>query len=138
MAQEPRSHRVIWQEEFSLGIAGVDHEHRELVALINQLLDHLEDQGNSDLVADELSEVYTKISAHFALEEHVMHEKRYDQLDDHKNDHERLLDDIRDMMDAFDSGVYASQRADFAERLQEWFGEHFRTKDARLHQKLGH
>jgi hemerythrin len=38
-------------------------------------------------------------SAHFALEERFMREHGYDQLALHKADHERLLDEIREIMD---------------------------------------
>ncbi len=62
-----------------------------------------------------------------------MREKTYDQYPDHKTDHERLLDDIRDIMDAYEDGTYAERKEAFAERLQHWFVDHFKTKDARLH-----
>ena len=33
---------IEWKEEFSVGVPDVDHEHRELIALINQIHDRLE------------------------------------------------------------------------------------------------
>jgi len=54
----------------------------------------------------------------------------------HKNDHERLLDEIRDIMEDFE----ASDRFDegkLAQRLDAWFSRHFETHDARLHKALG-
>jgi hemerythrin len=65
-----------------------------------------------------------------------MSEHRYDQLSQHKTDHERLLDDIRDIMDSDRSGGEPVQAA-LAERLDVWFSRHFETHDARLHKALG-
>ena len=86
-------------------------------------------------MADFLGEIYTRISAHFALEEKIMRARKYDQYADHKADHERLLDEIREIMDDYeDKRIY--QDAILADRLRHWFGDHFRTKDARLHRFL--
>jgi hemerythrin-like metal-binding protein len=128
---------IEWKQEFAVGVPEVDYEHRELIALINELAATLERQGSEPGVEEFLGEIFAKISAHFALEEKIMRERRYDQYEDHKADHERLLDDIRDIMDDYED----EQRFDremLAGRLSAWFGVHFRTKDARLHRHLPH
>lgn len=120
---------IDWDERFRVGIAAVDHEHRELIGLINALHERL---GGGYAVADFLGEIYARISAHFALEEKIMRARNYDQYDDHKTDHERLLDEIRDIMDDYeDQRIYQDEI--LADRLRHWFGDHFRTRDARLH-----
>lgn len=129
--------RIEWRDEFATGIRSVDHEHRELVELLNQIVDKLESDEDRELICGFLGEVLARISAHFALEEQVMREHSYDQYDDHKADHERLLDDIRDIMDAYEDGGYAGKQEEFAERLKAWFVLHFKTRDARLHKRLG-
>lgn len=126
---------VPWRDEFSIGVASIDHEHRELIGLINQIFEHL-DADDPATVTDDLGEVHARISGHFALEEQVMRDNAYDQYLDHKSDHERLLDDIRDIMDAYEDGSYTERRHEFVERLQNWFIEHFKTKDARLHRQI--
>ncbi|NIR29895.1 MAG: hemerythrin family protein [Gammaproteobacteria bacterium] len=126
---------IEWKEEFSVGVASVDHEHRELIELINDTHDHLVHTNEREAVADFLGEIYAKISAHFALEERLMREQEYDQYLDHKADHERLLDEIRDIMDYYlDTREFDEER--FAAQLASWFTEHFKTKDARLHKYL--
>jgi hemerythrin len=53
-----------------------------------------------------LGEIYARISAHFALEEKDMQARAYPERPAHKADHERLLDDLRDIMDeVHDQGV---------------------------------
>jgi hemerythrin-like metal-binding protein len=124
-----------WQENYSVGINEVDHEHRELIELINSLHAALGTDRAGERVEAFLGEIFADISAHFALEERVMRERRYDALAEHKADHERLLDQLRDMMDAQADGTELDDAA-FGEQLGEWFGRHFSTHDARFHRHL--
>lgn len=124
---------ITWRKEFEIGIESVDHEHRELIDLINDLHEGLGSGAQSETIADFLGEIFARISAHFALEEKAMRDLKYDDYDAHKADHEILLDTIRDIMDAQEEGDYADLDEILAEHLQAWFSEHFRTRDARLH-----
>jgi len=127
---------IEWREDFSLGVAEVDHEHRELIELINVAYAHMQSDDSVEAVSDFLGEIYARIAAHFALEEKLMREQAYDQFAEHKEEHEQLLDEIRDLMDAYEDGDLPDEKA-LAGRLHGWFTQHFRTQDARLHRKLG-
>jgi len=126
---------IEWKGQCRLGVAEVDPEHRELIELINALYASVMDADADTTVVDFLGELYTRIGAHFALEAKVMLDNEYDEYGEHKIDHERLLDDIRDLMDDYEDGGYVDVEA-FGKRLDEWFGTHFRTRDARLHKKV--
>ncbi len=127
---------IKWRKEFNLGVASVDHEHAELIALINELHEAAEAGCRYDDVVDALGEIFAQISAHFALEEKFMRDSGYAAYDEHKTDHERLLDQLRDIMDRVeDDGSYNKDR--LSQELENWFTVHFRTHDARLH-RAGH
>ncbi|MBI2993175.1 MAG: hemerythrin family protein [Gammaproteobacteria bacterium] len=126
--------RLQWRDEYSIGIADIDYEHRELIGLINDLIDGIA-EDSADAVMDHLGEIYARIAAHFALEEKIMRERNYDQYADHKADHDRLLDAIRDIMDEYDDDA-SLDNDEFVDRLDHWFTDHFRTKDARMHKQL--
>jgi hemerythrin len=128
---------IEWRKEFETGIAEVDHEHQELVALINQLHAQLGGDAGKETVERFLGEVFARISAHFALEETVMRKHGYDEYQAHKAEHEALLDQIRDIMDDYDAGAYADAGEALATAVRDWFVNHFKTKDARLHRLLG-
>jgi hemerythrin len=87
-------------------------------------------------VAGFLGEIFRAISAHFALEERFMREHRYDQLAEHKEAHEDLLDTIRDIMDGYEADPENSSKQ-LSSQLDVWFTDHFKTHDARLHHRLG-
>lgn len=128
---------IAWRKEFETGIAEVDHEHRELVELINELHARLGAEATKETVARFLGEVFARISAHFALEETVMRKHRYDEYQAHKAEHETLLDQIRDIMDDYEAGAYTDASQALANAVRDWFVNHFKTKDARLHRMLG-
>jgi hemerythrin len=124
-----------WRDEFRIGIAEVDHEHQVLIGLINDLHAALGADRSGEKVEEFLGEIFARISAHFALEEKDMQARRYPESDAHKADHERLLDDIRDIMDEqSEHGVLDD--AAFSARLAAWFADHFKTHDVRLHKYL--
>lgn len=126
---------IEWDEKYSVGVAAVDHEHRELIGLVNEAHDRLMRPGGEEAVMDFLGEIFARISAHFALEEQIMRARNYDRYGVHKADHERLLDEIRDIMDDYEDEELFSEEL-LAQQLKTWFGEHFRTHDARLHRYL--
>jgi len=123
---------ITWRKEFETGIAEVDHEHRELVALINRLADDISAGADKERIQAFLGEVFARIAAHFALEESVMRKHLYDEYEAHKAEHETLLDEIRDIMDAAEDG-YAET---LSTTVANWFVGHFKTKDARMHKNL--
>ena len=127
---------IEWQDAYNTGVAEVDHEHRELIQLINDLHAELLG-GHQATVAEFLGEVFARIAAHFALEETVMRKHGYDEYEAHKAEHEQLLDEIRDIMDDYDDGAYEDAGAALATTVRDWFVNHFKTKDARLHKQLG-
>jgi hemerythrin len=128
---------IVWKEQFAVGVPSIDHEHQELIESINSLNSVARDGKNFEKVSAALGEIYTQISAHFALEERIMRTAHYDGYAEHKEDHEDLLEELRDIMDRVDyDGSYDEQR--LGDELEAWFSTHFSTHDARLHRRFGH
>ena len=127
---------IEWKDEFSVGVAAVDLEHRELIELINGLDADMVEHATQKTVVESLGEIYARISAHFALEEKIMRDADYGGYETHKQDHEALLDELLNIIDSVDeAGRY--DRAALSRSLDGWFSDHFQTHDAKLHRKLG-
>ena len=127
---------INWKDEFSVGVAAVDLEHRELIELINRLDVDMMEYATKGNVLRALGEIYARISAHFALEEKIMRDADYEGYATHKQDHELLLDALLEIIDSVDdAGRY--DRAALSRSLDSWFSDHFQTHDAKLHRKLG-
>ena len=124
-----------WRDEYRIGIDDVDTEHETLIEMINGVCAVVEPGATNAELELALGEIYAVCIAHFATEEREMRARSYPRLVDHREDHERLLVDLRDVMD-YVSAYGVLDRDAFAIRLTEWFGVHFRTHDARLHAYL--
>lgn len=121
-----------WKPSFALGIPAVDHEHRQMIRMINDVYEKVDDENNTASVQSALADIHAGISAHFALEERVMREAGYPEYGEHKDNHEDLLDQIRDLMDRFEDNPGEGRKL-LQQSLNDWFGQHFATFDARLH-----
>jgi hemerythrin-like metal-binding protein len=126
---------IEWKPEFSVGNAAVDHEHRELIDLINRVHAAVREQPHRDHIAAGLGEIYAQIAAHFALEEKIMRDAAYEDIGPHKADHEALLDQLADIIYGVEIGTTLDED-DLSSRLDRWFSDHFRTHDAKLHRRL--
>ena len=128
---------INWREEFSVGVVEVDYEHQELIDQINAMHRSVQEGVTRDQVVEGLGDIYAQIASHFALEEKIMRDTRYPAYQEHKADHEALLDDLRDIMDEVeDDGEFDENR--LSTDLDRWFSDHFRVHDAKLHKLHGH
>jgi len=121
-----------WRDEFRTGIEGVDHEHEALIEQINSVYALIGDAAERQQVVDALGDIYGSISAHFALEERMMERHGYAEYPQHQADHERLLDEIREITDEFEATAQLDD-ARLTLKLADWFQLHFKTFDSRLH-----
>lgn len=127
---------IEWRDDFSVGNAAIDLEHKHLIEQINGIYEQLEQPMDALTIEGMLGDIQVDISAHFALEELLMREAGYPEYEDHKNDHEDLLDQIHDLMFSFAEDPEGG-KALLITKLSDWFGRHFATFDARLHRQLG-
>jgi hemerythrin len=103
---------IEWRPEFSVGNLAVDHEHRELIDLINSLHEGIRQGAGRGQVAAGLGD-----------------------YSPHKEDHESLLDQLADIIHSVEIGGEFAED-ELSSRLNHWFSEHFRTHDAKLHRRL--
>ena len=128
-----------WKDEYRTGVDSIDYEHEQLILTINNTFGKTQEDGiRKTLVVDALGEIHALVEAHFALEEKIMRDARYPEYAPHKEDHDRLLEDIRDIMDDVETGRQVDIGPDLKKRMTSWFGIHFATLDRELHVKLGH
>lgn len=120
---------IDWTDAMKLGVPEVDFEHEELIGVINALGDLLQKGEAIDVIRSLLGEIHAQIEAHFALEEKIMRERGFVGYEAHKEDHDRLLDQIREIMTEAETVNESVLHEHLALRLNVWFSEHFRTLD---------
>ena len=123
-----------WRKEFGVGIKIVDHDHRELIGSIRSRQLELGNCDDPETIIRLLGEIYAEIAEHFALEEKLMEQLRHAAFADHKEDHETLLDDLREIMVAVEDEGELDE-IQLTDDLDRWFSDHFRVHDAKLHRE---
>jgi hemerythrin len=126
---------IEWNEKFSVGNEVIDQEHKYLIWQVRQLYDALGQSIDALTIEMMLDDLQVDICAHFALEELMMQEVDFPEFEAHKQDHESLLDQIRDLIFIFSEDVEIGREL-FMNQLSDWFGNHLITFDARLHNQL--
>lgn len=127
---------IAWRKEFETGFPEVDKEHAELIGVINGTVAKLGSNPPKEIVRAMLEEIHAMISEHFTHEETLMQARGYDQYEEHKADHDFLLDEIGALINSLEADSKFVQGDALVRCLSSWFTEHCRTKDMRLHRML--
>ena len=104
------------RNEYSVGAESIDDEHKMLIDRINRLDNQLMAEDGPLAASTFFEELTETITAHCGREERFMRERGYDQLPQRKEDYERFLDEIYNLIDEFDRYEKVS-REDLAARL---------------------
>lgn len=111
-----------WNPAFETGIPGIDYDHRRLVGLLNDIDAMIRDEVESQDVAAALAELHALATAHFALEEKIMRDQKYAGLAGRQQIHYQLLDEVREVMDAYEDGSSGSGGT-LPGALRQWLGK---------------
>ena len=121
-----------WDDSFLIGIEELDHEHKVLIDDINRLHEELVGYDEKSEIEECLGDIYARMQAHFALEERVMKEHGYEFFDEHKREHEELLDSYTEYMVRFLNDAGASSSNSIEDALEHWVINHIITSDKKM------
>lgn len=117
-----------WDNTFSTGIAEIDHQHMEIIALINQLCDGLKRGENKIRIEEILKKLINHSEIHFKTEEDLFEKYKYPQFLEHQVEHNRFGVIIMQFhQDYIDGRLNAPlQIIDF---ITAWLKNHILSKD---------
>ncbi len=125
-----------WDESFLIGIEELDHEHKVLIDDINRLHEQLVRHDQKSEIEKCLGAIYARMQAHFALEEHLMKEHEYKFFDEHKREHDDLLDSYTEYMLQFLNDTDVSSSIPIEDILKHWVMNHIITSDKKMSQMV--
>jgi hemerythrin-like metal-binding protein len=127
-----------WGTGFSVGVQAIDEEHQEMIALVNQVHDHL----CSSTPDEDLKKAFERLSSytvtHFWNEERLFLPTAYPRAAIHARKHKHLLTILGCFQSCIDrTGRYfkLEEQLDF---LREWMMDHITTEDAWVGAYLTH
>jgi hemerythrin-like metal-binding protein len=124
--------RIEWDDSFLIGIRELDHEHKVLINDINRLHGELARHDEKSEIERCLGDIYARMQAHFALEEHVMKEHRYKFFDEHKREHEKLLESYTEYMMQILNDTVVSYSSPIEDALKDWVMNHIIKSDKKM------
>jgi hemerythrin len=119
---------IVWNESCETGLPAIDHQHKIIVRVINDLHRVRQTQIRRRQV-DQLAlrlKSYTEL--HFAFEEHLLEERGYPELAAHLMEHRLLADRTRDFYSHVPHHLdeVAEEMLTF---LRDWWKHHICTDD---------
>lgn len=97
-----------WQAEYSVGDETIDRQHRQLIAILNELADLLAGKGRDQTVTPRrvFDDLAMYVTSHFAYEEQRMMDAGYpiDKVEAHRREHRKLLKTLQSFETHIDSG----------------------------------
>ncbi|MGD9952115.1 MAG: bacteriohemerythrin [Burkholderiales bacterium] len=122
---------IPWLERYEVGVAAIDGQHREMLGLVNRLLEGLGEGRGRDELVEVLRELVRATEHNVATEERLMREHGLSPAH-HADAHTRLLEAIR----RFDLRLDADGLAASATWLREWLIGHIEDDDRPLAEML--
>jgi len=121
---------VAWSHKLSCGIQLIDDQHKELVALVNDMFKHA--TGNKtqehDYFNRVIKEVVNYVKVHFATEEKIMLATKFSGYAEHKKAHESFILAVVENIKDFESGKRLTLST-FTRFLKEWILSHIAVMD---------
>jgi hemerythrin-like metal-binding protein len=102
--QEQEMAVLIWDETYSVQIESIDEQHKILFSYINDLVEAMQEFRESDVVSRLLPALMDYTIVHFGAEEKLMEENGYPKLDEHKQEHEKFINMIKEFEEKFKTG----------------------------------
>jgi len=82
---------IEWNNKMSVGVEEIDVQHKKLVEIINDLHDALKNNSYAEVLKPIFVELVEYTKTHFSTEEAIMEKAGYEDLENHKKQHQRFV-----------------------------------------------
>jgi hemerythrin len=122
---------ITWKKEYSVGVDIIDNQHKELLNLINNAINHC--TGDKAAEWDYFNRIMRmgieNIRHHFSTEEAVMLKMNYPQLAEHQAEHAGMLSQIAELIAEIESGKRELDLLKIAFFIRDWILSHIPSFD---------
>lgn len=131
LRQESCQDFIAWREDFAIGFALIDGDHKKLLSLINNLLATQQCETGTALERQALDELLEYTEYHFKREEDLMTRYGYPDLAEHKEQHDLMRTQVQAHLKRYEErGRLALPQ--LANHLKLWLLQHIAGTDRRL------
>ena len=124
-------HQITWDQTLSVQIDEIDQDHQRLVELHNLLARAVEEGEPVDYIQALLAELVSCTQCHFHHEERLMVKYGYDDMAEHRAEHDSLMASVRELQ-ARSQRDGGTLDADDVRFLEQWLTGHILGLDMDL------
>ncbi len=129
--QKPRNF-FEWNDRlYSVGIPQIDDQHKELVALLNELFTAMHAGKGREALGNVLQGLVKYAGYHFATEERLMQQHGYPEYALHKEKHNKMTRKVLELKTQFDDGVISAP-VQISNFLKNWLARHIMETDRKF------
>jgi hemerythrin-like metal-binding protein len=126
-----------WSDAFKVNVQTLDHQHKNLVDMINKLHRAMKNGSGNQVIGDILDMLVDYTTTHFKDEEALMRRASYNSLDQHIQLHEKLVERIVDFQKQFHTGQ-ALMSMEVMDFLKDWLVNHIQGADKQYSAPMQH
>ncbi len=119
---------IEWKPEYSVAIESIDKQHQALVALIAHLQQAMLEGRTKQVVGPLFASMNRYTTYHFAYEERLLEENAYPGLDAHRQEHARLIAELKELESKYIQGSLHAG-APLMKLLRSWLVDHICVHD---------
>ena len=116
---------ITWKDFYSVGEPSLDSEHRQILGILNELLEAVEQDSDQQILKSALDRLVQYTLVHFKHEEEVMQGLDYPEFQRHKAQHDRLRKRTIDLREH----ITLVTGHDMLFFLKEWWLSHIQGED---------
>ena len=125
-----------WNASLDLGIAEFDNQHKQLVALLNDLYDAMRGGHGKDVIGRILESLVQYTKTHFVDEEWFLKHNAYPDLAAHKAEHVLLTRQVLDAQKRYMAQGSGSLSVELLDFLKTWLSTHIQKSDLKYRDYL--
>jgi len=119
---------MIWKEDYSVGVAEIDRQHKKLIDMINTLHQAMSQGKGKQVVDAVLADLVNYCATHFKAEEKLMADAGYPELENHREKHQKMTQKVL----ALQAEVKAGKKTitmEVMRFLEQWLDKHILGTD---------
>ena len=121
--------KIVWEDRYNVQVDEIDRQHRQLVDLMNRLIDVQGKEANDQEIATVLGDMTDYLGYHFDSEEQMMIDYEYPEFESHREEHQAFVAQTAHFITTHQAGGTSLPR-DILMFLKEWLIEHIVKTDA--------
>ena len=120
--------KIVWKDEYSVGIEEIDKDHKKLISLLNQFTTAYDYAMSESFEREALNDLVDYTKYHFEREESLLQAHNYPDFENHKEQHRKMIEQVNSFVALYNREGHDAM-AEISEFLTNWLINHIQGSD---------